>query len=306
MKNFGVASALLLLTSVLDADVVKVASTSNILSDIARNVGGDRVKVIEIIKAGVDPHQYEATPRDIEKIASARLVLASGLGFESFLNDLKSSGSSQTSFVVAGDALKPLLIDEDSSHESKEHGHDHSHIAKINGKIVDPHWWHSVRNVEAVTRQIRDALIAVDPEGRESYQKNAEAFQTKLERLSKWLRVELAKLPKSKRILVTSHDGLGYFARDYGFRIYAVQGISTTDEPSSYKARLLIQTIKEEGIKAIFAENIENPKVIQQITEETGAKLGGVLYVDGLGTGEASTYEGMMHSNVKTIVDALR
>jgi zinc/manganese transport system substrate-binding protein len=107
-------------------------------------------------------------------------------------------------------------------------------------------------------------------------------------------------------VLVTSHDALGYFAKDYGFEILSVQGISTSDQPSSQKVRDLIGRIQEQGVKAIFAESIENPKVLGQITAETGAKMGGVIYADGLGSGDAGTYEGMMRHNVTTIVEALK
>ncbi len=304
MKRLGVLLAsFAALFAPAQAAPVKVASLSTVLSDIAKNVGGERVEVLEIVKPGIDPHIYEPTPGDVRAIAGAQIVLASGLGFEGYLDKLRSSVGTKPRFVVAGDVIKPILIDED---DHDHHDHDHGHVHTADGKVPDPHWWHSIKNVETVTRQIRDALIAVDPDGRATYESNAAAFDKKLEALSKWTRVELAKLPKQKRVLVTSHDALGYFARDYGFEVLPVQGISTTDQPSSQKVRKLIESIKDEGVKAIFAENIENPKVLQQITKETGAKLGGVLYADGLGTGDAGTYEGMMRHNVTTIVSALQ
>ena len=278
------------------AEPVKVASLSTVLTDIARNVGGDRVEVREIIKPGSDPHLYEPTPGDIKKISNVQIVLASGLGFEPYLDKLRSSvQKSGVTFVVAESAVKPLACAEEDHHD-----HNHSHGAS------DPHWWHSIANVESVTLQLRGAFIAVDPDGRAHFEANAKAFEAKLKVLAKWTRLQLAALPKSKRILVTSHDALGYFARDYGFQVLPVQGISTSDQPSSQKVRNLIQEIKALGVKAIFAENIENPKVLQQITIETGANLGGTLYADGLGVGEAGTYIGMMRSNVTTIVGALQ
>jgi zinc/manganese transport system substrate-binding protein len=278
------------------AEPIKVASLSTVLSDIARNVGGNRVEVREIIKQGSDPHLYEPTPGDIKKISNVQIVLASGLGFEPYLDKLRSSvEKSGVQFVVAGSAVKPIACME------VDH-HDHSHA----DNATDPHWWHSIANVEAVTLQVRDAFIAADPAGRTEFEANAKAFDDKLKSLSKWVRLELAGLPKSKRILVTSHDALGYFAKDYGFEILPVQGISTADQPSSQKVRHLIQEIKDRKVKAIFAENIENPKVLRQITIESGANLGGTLYADGLGSGDAGTYLGMMRCNVTTIVGALQ
>ena len=282
------------------AEALRVASLSTVMSDIARQVGGDRVELIEIVKPGVDPHIYEPTPGDLKKISKAQILLASGLGFEGYLEKLRSSvAKSGVRFVVAGDVVSPIEAAE-SPHDHDHHGHAHDHAAP------DPHWWHSIANVQVVTRQIRDAFLAADPEGRALYEANAAGFDARLAALSKSVRLQIAKLPKSRRNLVTSHDALGYFAKDYGFTIFPVQGISTADQPSSQKVRRLIQEIKARKVKAIFAENIENPKVLAQLTSETGAKAGGILYADGLGSGDASTYEGMMQSNVKTIVEALQ
>jgi zinc/manganese transport system substrate-binding protein len=208
---------------------------------------------------------------------------------------------------VAGDGICPLYVNGQDAHDGGDgHDHGHHHPTGKNGCYADPHWWHSIANVELVACGLRDALIAADPDGRATYEANAKAFTDRLEVLAKWARLQVASLPKDRRILVTSHEALGYFARDYGFEIRPVQGVSTADQPSSQKVRALIRNIQADGVPAIFAENIENPKVLEQITKETGAKLGGVLYSDGLGTGDAGTYEGMVRHNVTTIVSALR
>jgi len=285
------------------AEPMKVASLNTVLTDIARNVGGDRVDVIEIVKAGTDPHAFEPTPGDIKKMAGAKLVLASGLGFESYLDKLKSSLGGGPVFVVGGDAVKPIMGFEEGCGEDHDHaGHEHADPKNT----PDPHWFHSIKNAKLVTTQIRDAFIKADPSDAAIFEANATAFQSKLDELARWAKVEIAKLPKSKRILVTSHDALGYFARDYAFKVLPVEGISTTEQPSSKKISALIEEIRTAGVKSIFAENIENPKVLQQITNETGAKIGGVVYADGLGTGKAGTYDGMMRTNVSTIVGALK
>ena len=129
---------------------------------------------------------------------------------------------------------------------------------------------------------------------------------TKLENLETWARVELAKLARDKRKLVTSHDAFQYFARDFGFKIYTIEGVSTHDEPSSKKITALINTIKREGVKTVFLESIENPKVASGISRETGAKVGGKLYADALGDKEAATYPEMMRYNITTIVEGLK
>ena len=120
------------------------------------------------------------------------------------------------------------------------------------------------------------------------------------------MRQEIAKLPRNKRKLVTSHDALQYFAQEYGFKIYAIEGVSTEDQPSSKKVTDLINKIREQEVKAVFFESIKNPKVITEITKETGAKTGGELFVDGLGEKEASTYPDMIRHNIQTIVENLK
>lgn len=278
-----------------------VASLSTVLADIAGNVGGDKVEITNIIKPGIDPHGFEPTPGDIKAISKARVVLVSGLGFEGYLDKLRTAVGSGPIFVVVGEAIKPIMTEDDHDHD-----HDHAHVHGKDGKVADPHWWHSVANAKIATRVIRDAFVRADPADAATFEANARAYMGRLDELSKWMKLEVAKLPKNKRTLVTSHDALGYFARDNGFEIHPVQGISTSEQPSSKKVRDLIGKIKAEGVKAIFAENIENPKVLSEITKETGAKLGGTLYADGLGKDEAKTYDAMMRHNVTTIVGALQ
>ena len=153
---------------------------------------------------------------------------------------------------------------------------------------------------------VQDALTKLSPNDRDFFAQRANDYESHLQNLEQWVRVKLAELPRDKRKLVTSHDAFQYFARDYGFELYPIEGVSTEDQPSSRKVIELISTIKSQHVKAVFFESIENPKVIAEITRETGAKVGGELYADGLGTGAASTYEGMFKHNVTTIVEALK
>ena len=149
-------------------------------------------------------------------------------------------------------------------------------------------------------------LIKADPVNKATYERNTSTYLAALKDLETWAKVEVAQLPRNKRKLVTSHDAFQYLARDFGFKIYAIEGVSTDDEPSARKITNLIKTIKGEGVKAVFFESIENPKVVDRITKETGAKLGGKLYADGLGDNEAATYPDMMHYNITTIVEGLK
>ncbi len=144
------------------------------------------------------------------------------------------------------------------------------------------------------------------PADKTEFTTNANAYLAKLAALSAWVKQKVAELPRDKRELVTSHDAFQYFAKQFGFTIYPIEGISTEQEPSAKQVDELIAAIKKEGVKAIFLEDTLNPKVSSEITRETGAKIGGTLYADGLGSGEGSTYEGMMKHNVTAIVEALK
>ncbi len=278
------------LTGTAPAAPLKVASLSTVLSDVARQVGGDRVQVEEIVKGGVDPHEFSPSPSDVQTVTEADMVLISGKGMEGYLAKLEQ-GADAKKFVNVGDRLgNSLKLVEDGK------------------KIEDPHWWHSVANVKKAADLVRDALIAADPTDKDAFTANAAAYQTKLDALDKAIKLKVAELGRDKRKLVTSHDAFQYFARDYGFKIYPIEGVSTAEEPSTRKVAELLGTIKQEKVKAVFFENTQNPKVIEQITKETGARLGGELYADGLGApgGDAATYEAMMKHNVNTVVDALK
>lgn len=295
------ALALSAVAPVHGADRLTVASLNTVMTDIARNVGGDNVEITAIVKPGVDPHDFEPSPGDIKKISNSQIVLASGLGFETYLDKLRQSVGTKPTFVIAGDAIKPIMGFDECDHDHSAAGDEHGDSANT----PDPHWFHSIRNAEIVTNQIRDAFSNADPGNKTAYFSNAAAYQSRLDSLAKWVRVELAKLPKTRRVLVTSHDALGYFARDNGFRVLPVAGFSSSDQPSSQRVTDLIQEIRDAKVKAIFAESIENPKILVEITKETGAKLGGAIYADGLGDKEATTFDSMMRYNVSTIVQGL-
>jgi len=277
------------------AERTEVCTFTTILTEIARKVGDDRVDVTGLVKPGVDPHEYDPTPADLQRVAESQLILASGKHLEGYLTKLKESAGGKGVLVSVGDQLPSLLMKSGASETAGE--------AKT---VEDPHWWHSVDQVERAVKIVRDELVKVSPPDKELFEKNATAYLARLEELKTWIKRKVAELPRDQRSLVTSHDALQYFARDYGFKIYAIEGISTQDEVSNRKVAAIIDTIKQQHVKAIFLESIENPKVLKEVTRETGATVGGTLYADGLGEGSEGTYEGMMRHNVTTIVDALK
>ncbi len=149
-------------------------------------------------------------------------------------------------------------------------------------------------------------MVKLDPAHADEYRTNAQTYVNQLQQLNGWAKQKIAELPRDQRKLVTSHDAFQYFAKEYGFKIYSIEGLSTEDEPSLRHVSDLIDQIRKQRVKAIFLESALNPKVSVEITRESGAKIGGTLYADGLGTGDGGTYEGMIKHNVTTIVDALK
>jgi ABC-type Zn uptake system ZnuABC Zn-binding protein ZnuA len=280
---------------------IRVSSFSTILTEVAERVGGDRIEVTAHVKPGVDPHDFEPKPADLKLVAESQLVLLSAKHMEGYVNKLQEATGGKNTFLEVGDQFPSLKLK-----GGHDHGHQHGHKHGKGEAVEDPHWWHSVTNVQRAAKVVRDALIKLDAEGKATYAANTDTYLAELADLQKWAKEELAKLPRNKRKLVTSHDAFQYFAQENGFTVYSVEGISTADQPSSKNVAALIKLIKAQGVKAIFAEKIENPKVLQEITRETGAVLGPPLHADGLGEGEAGTYAGMYKHNVSSIVEALK
>ena len=275
------------------ADPIRVSSFSTILTEIAQQVGGDRVAVTAHVKAGVDPHEFEPTPEDLKTVGESQLILLSAKHMEGYVGKLKESTGTKGTLLDVGNGFASLKMKAESDP----------------GKLVeDPHWWHSIPNMEKAVKIVRDELTKISPGDKDYFADRAGKYLSTLDALETWVKLELAKLPRNKRQLVTSHDAFQYFAKENGFTIYPIEGISSADQPSSKKVAEIIATIKKQGVKAIFPEKIENPKVLTEITRESGAKVGGELYADGLGApdSDAATYVGMYKHNVSAIVSGLQ
>lgn len=260
--------------------MLRVSSFSTILTEIAAQVGGAKVEVIGHVKPGVDPHEFQPKAADLKVVASADLILVSARHLEHYVGKLREASGGKAALLEVGDQLP--------------------------GKPDDPHWWHSVGNLVRATKIVRDELIRLKPDARADFSANAEKYADRLGVLEKWVKAKVAELPRDRRKLVTNHDSFGYFAREFGFTVYPIAGISANDQPGSKEVAAIIAMIREQGVKAIFSEDVENPKVIEQITKETGAKLGGKLLSDGLGVKPNDKVDAMFRHNVTTIVDALK
>ncbi len=269
---------------------LKVATLSTVLADVARGVGGDRVAVVEIVRPGVDPHEFQPTPGDVQQAAGADIVLVSGKGLEGYLAKLEEGAGGRAKFTDVGARVGASL-------KIREEGRT----------LEDPHWWHSVANVRRAAEVVREVFARADPPDATEFARHAAAYAAGLDALDAAVKLKVAELPRERRKLVTSHDAFGYFARDYGFTVYSIEGVSTAEQPSTRRVAELLRTIRAQQVKAVFFESTQNPKVIAEITRETGATVGGELFADGLAAeGEAATYAGMMRHNVNTVVDALK
>jgi zinc/manganese transport system substrate-binding protein len=276
-------------------DKLKVVATFSILGDLARNVGGERVEVTVLVGPNGDAHVYSPTPGDAGKLSGAKLIVVNGLGFEGWISRLITASGSKAPTVVASQGVKPRKLA-----GGHHHGHGHGHAAN------DPHAWQSIANTRLYVANIRDALAKADPAGKSAYEANAAAYIAKLDALEREVREAVAKIPADRRRIITTHDAFGYFAEAYGIT-FIPANVSTESEPSAKDVAKIITLAKKQKIPAVFLENITDPRLMQQIARETGAKVGGTLYSDALSEpgGPAPSYIEMMRSNIRELSKAL-
>jgi zinc/manganese transport system substrate-binding protein len=267
------------------AEPLKVVASFSILADFVRNVGGNSIEVTTLVGPDSDAHVYSPTPADAKKIADAKLIIVNGLGFEGWLPRLVQSSGGKVKIVTATDGIAPLRL----------------------GNDADPHAWQSVGNAKVYVANIHTALSAADPANAERYRANAEAYLAKLDALDREVRDAVAKLPPARRKVISTHNAFGYFAAAYGIEFIAPLGVSTESEPSARDIAKIITQVKQAKIPAVFLENVSDPRLMQRISAETGAKVGGTLYSDGLTgeKGDAPTYIDMVRHNIKALTRAL-
>jgi zinc/manganese transport system substrate-binding protein len=293
------------------AEKLKTMASFSILADMVKNVGGDRVDVTELVGSDGDTHEFNPTPADAKKLARADVFFVNGLGFEGWMERLESSSGFKGATVVATTGVKARKIDkdDDAHHEdADDDDHDeHADARHHDHGDMDPHAWQDLANGEIYVANIRDGLIAADPDGKAVYERNAEKYIAAVKKEDAAVKAALASLPQSHRRIITSHDAFGYFGDAYGLEIVAPEGISTASEPSAKDVAKIIRQIREDQIPAVFLENITNAKMLEQIAKESGAKIGGTLYSDALSgkDGPAPTYIDMFKHNVGTLTSAL-
>ncbi len=287
--NRLLAALLLLVAGNAAAAPLRIATLSPILTEIAEEVGGPDVAVTGILAPGVDPHTFEPSPSDLRIITRADLVLASGLGLEGYLDRIAANSGTAARIALAGSSLGILAA------PGGRHGEP------------DPHWWQSVTAMIAATRWVAAEIAALRPDDASPIQGRAEAYIGRLRTLDAWVRAEVSQLPADHRTLVTTHDAFGWFARDYGFDVRAIDALSADAEPNARDFAALVEFVRRRRVPAIFPESDENSRLASALAAESGARVGPALYADGLvPSGDGSTYEAMFRHNVRAIVDGLR
>ena len=271
-----------------------VVASFSILGDFVKNVGGDRVAVESLVGPNGNAHVYAPSPGDAKKVADAKAVFVNGLGFEGWLERLVKASGTKAPIVVATAGIKPR-------ERAGDQGQDHDH-----GR-ADPHAWQSVANAKIYVANIRDALIAADPAGKDAYNAKAAAYLAKLDALEREVRDVVAKIPADRRRVITSHNAFGYFQDADGITFIAPQGVSTEAEASAKDVAAIISQIRKQKAAAVFLENVTDPRLVEQIARETGAKVGGTLYSDALtgDKGDAPTYIDLIRHNLHQLAAAL-
>lgn len=273
------------------ADKLPVTASFSILGDLVRRVGGERVAVTTLAGADQDAHGFEPKPSDAKAIVQSKLFVINGLGFEPWAQKLAQSAGYQGVTLVAAKGVQ---------------GHA---MADEKGRAeADPHAWQNPDNVQLYVRNIAAALSRLDPAGAAIFQSQADAYVRELQALDAWARAQMASIPANKRKVITSHDAFGYFAAHYQVRFLAPQGVSTDTEPSARQVAQLIRQIKREKIKAVFVENMSNPKLLAQLSQDAGVTVGASLYADALSGADqpGATYLQMMRHNVTQLVAGMK
>ena len=286
LRGFWLALAVSLGGAPLHAQApLKVVASFSILGDFVKNVGGDRVAVTTLVGPDGDVHVYTPTPSDVRKITDAKLLVINGFGLEGWLPRLLQPAGGKASIVTVTSGITPLRL----------------------GSDADPHAWQSVANAEKYVANIRDALVAADPPDAEFFRQNAAAYLAKLAALDGEVRQAVGQIPQGRRKVISTHDAFGYFAARYGIEFIAPIGVSTEAEPSARDIAKIVAQVKAEHIPAVFLERIGDPRLIQRISAETGARVGGTLYSDSLSDekGDSPTYIDMVRHNIRTLTSAL-
>jgi zinc/manganese transport system substrate-binding protein len=286
--------AVLLAAPAQAADRIAVVATFSVIADMLANVGGDRLDIKTIVKAGGDCELYQPTPADVATVAAARAVFINDLNeeFEPWLEPLLKQAQFKGTKVVVSRNAWVLTAEE-----------EHPVSGRLLPTAVDQHAWLDPKNGVIYVGNIAAALTRLDPAGAALYKARAAAYTKAIRAVDGWARQEIAAVPAAKRRALSSHDSLQYIANDYGITLLSVNGWTNKSEPSAAELEKLARQIRIEGVKALFLDSITDPRALQRIAAETGAAIGGTIYGDSLSPkgGEADSYLKMLRHDVSVL-----
>ena len=277
-------------------DKIRVVTTIGMITDVVKNVGGPRVEVTGMVEPGVDPHFYNPTPKDVQRLGSAHIIFYNGLYLEAKMGDILAKMSEDTPTVAVTDAVDRSLLLTPPEYDG----------------LYDPHLWFDVKLWMQAVGKVRDALSEFDADNTVLYRSNAERYLTKLVELDEYVKSQVERVPSQQRVLVTAHDCFNYFGEAYGFEVRGLQGISTASEVSIADVQELATFIAERRISAMFVESSVSSRSLEAVKAAVKSKgfdvrIGGVLFTDAMGNEGTpeGTYIGMIRYNIDTIVHAL-
>ncbi|MBE7246377.1 MAG: metal ABC transporter substrate-binding protein [Actinomycetospora chiangmaiensis] len=285
--------------AVAEGAPVRAVASFSILGDLVRQVGGAHVTVATLVGPDSDAHGFSPSPADARKLAEADIVFVNGLGLEGWLDRLIRASGTRAPVVTVSAGVKPIPAEGEHAHGDGDHDHaDHA---------VDPHAWQNVANVRTYVADIRDGLAKVDPAHADAYRQAADRYLAELDVLERDIRAAITAIPPERRRIITTHDAFGYYAAAYGLRFLAPKGVSTDSEASPRDVAAIIRQIRRDRIPAVFLENISDPRQMEQIARESGARIGGKVFSDALSgpDGPAPTYLDMMRTNLRAFAAAL-
>lgn len=272
---------------------VKIATLSPLIADLARQVGGDKVIVVDLIGTTGNPHSFKPTTQTMKKAAGAHLYLASGKGLEPYLPKLKSLIGDSAIILELGEKINSLVISSKSEVYVCCPNHSHG--------IIDPHWWHSIENWRKATSTLADQLIKLDPANKAHYKAASKAYRKQLSENHSWAKTQVATIPKSDRVLATAHAAFGYFCKEYKFKSIPLRGLNSEQASSPQYLAEAVATLQKSQVKAIFPDESSNPKALLTVSKASGVKLAPKIYSD-----SHTSIIGMFQHNVTTITQALK
>ncbi len=278
------------------SDKIRVVATIGMITDVVKNVGGEKVEVVGMMGAGVDPHLYKPTAKDIQSLNAAQIIFYNGLHLEAKLGDVLDKMTGDIKAIAVTDDINKALLLSSQDYEGQ----------------YDPHLWFDVTLWIKVVEKVRDSLTELDSDNEIVYQDNAERYLTQLTELHQYVMTQAERVPTEQRVLVTAHDAFNYFGKAYGFEVRGLQGISTVSEAAISDVQQLATFIAERRIPAIFVESSVPSRSLEAVKAAVKSKgfdvqIGGELFSDAMGdegTPEG-TYIGMVKHNIDTIVQAL-